>query len=495
MATIYSGTDSDLGSRSYITYTVTQTETTWSITASFGIQAYTKAINIGSGNFDFPLTGSLSSDDYGSMSGRGLFTDGNSRTYNKKPFSLAKGSSKKLLGDYTKTIAKETFSQNFNAHWSTGQLVPYGSSKDLDLTIPALKSYTVSYNANGGTGAPSSQTKYYGKTITLSSTVPTRTGYTFEGWATTADGVAVYQPSGAYTANSGATLYAVWKWRYDPATITNLVATRYVLVDDVYVESDTGDVARVRFNWTKSVDGTTVLQPSAIKVGIKLTTASSYTWATVQNITDNYIDGFYTNVNLSADNAYDVRVKIEHTEQPDVTADTYISESFFVWDVNADGTAISFGKSAKDDETGYRFADDIMTDGNMEASGDITAGGEITDGEGYSIPHAEEGTTSISTTTGTLNSHVIARYGRVRMLRLSVHNSATAAGSNLYQGKINTEADRPIFSSAYGSGYCGSAGVMVAIEQGGTITVRVVGAKIAANGSTWCGVTYIAQGD
>ena len=34
--------------------------------------------------------------------------------------------------------------------------------------------YTVSYDANGGTGSPSSQTKTYGQTLTLSSTMPTR---------------------------------------------------------------------------------------------------------------------------------------------------------------------------------------------------------------------------------------------------------------------------------------------------------------------------------
>ena len=43
--------------------------------------------------------------------------------------------------------------------------------------------YTISYNANGGSGAPGSQTKYYGTTLTLSSTRPERDGYRFVGWA------------------------------------------------------------------------------------------------------------------------------------------------------------------------------------------------------------------------------------------------------------------------------------------------------------------------
>lgn len=77
-------------------------------------------------------------------------------------------------------------------------------------TVPKLDSYTVSYNANGGTGAPSAHTKYYGKNITLSATKPTRTGYTFQGWATSAGGAVAYQPGATYSANAGITLYAKW---------------------------------------------------------------------------------------------------------------------------------------------------------------------------------------------------------------------------------------------------------------------------------------------
>ena len=77
-------------------------------------------------------------------------------------------------------------------------------------TVPKLDSYTVSYNANGGTGAPSAQIKYYGKNITLSATKPTRTGYTFQGWATSAGGAVAYQPGATYSANAGITLYAKW---------------------------------------------------------------------------------------------------------------------------------------------------------------------------------------------------------------------------------------------------------------------------------------------
>ncbi|MDR2421373.1 MAG: InlB B-repeat-containing protein, partial [Oscillospiraceae bacterium] len=79
--------------------------------------------------------------------------------------------------------------------------------------------YTVSYNANGGSGAPGSQTKTQNVALTLSGTRPTRSGYTFLGWATSSTATsASYQPGGSYTANANATLYAVW--RVSTVTIT-----------------------------------------------------------------------------------------------------------------------------------------------------------------------------------------------------------------------------------------------------------------------------------
>lgn len=71
--------------------------------------------------------------------------------------------------------------------------------------------YTVNYNANGGSGAPGSQSKIQDTALTLSSTKPTRTGYSFVNWNTKADGSGTaYKAGGTYTVNSGATLYAQW---------------------------------------------------------------------------------------------------------------------------------------------------------------------------------------------------------------------------------------------------------------------------------------------
>lgn len=71
--------------------------------------------------------------------------------------------------------------------------------------------YTVTYDANGGTGAPSSQTFLLGSKLEISSKKPTRTGYIFQGWATASNSSTVsYKAGSSYKLSSGKTLYAVW---------------------------------------------------------------------------------------------------------------------------------------------------------------------------------------------------------------------------------------------------------------------------------------------
>lgn len=85
------------------------------------------------------------------------------------------------------------------------------------LTASRKILYTISYNANGGTGAPSSQTKTYGITLTLSNTKPVKIGYPFLGWTINSNGTGtLYQPGGSFTTNANTTLYAKYS-----TTLTN----------------------------------------------------------------------------------------------------------------------------------------------------------------------------------------------------------------------------------------------------------------------------------
>lgn len=114
-------------------------------------------------------------------------------------------------------VSKSTSAKNVafsvNVTWGVTWADVYVATKSASGTIQisAKASYTVSFIANGGTGAPSPQTKWYGTNLTLSSTKPTKTGYSFTKWNTKSDGSGTsYYPGGTYGSNSGATLYAIW---------------------------------------------------------------------------------------------------------------------------------------------------------------------------------------------------------------------------------------------------------------------------------------------
>ena len=91
--------------------------------------------------------------------------------------------------------------------------------------------YSVSYSANGGSGAPATQTKTYGVDLTLSTVQPTRSGYDFMGWATSSSSTSVsYAPGDNYADNADTTLYAVWQLTNYDFSVSDLTFSK----DDPY---------------------------------------------------------------------------------------------------------------------------------------------------------------------------------------------------------------------------------------------------------------------
>lgn len=75
--------------------------------------------------------------------------------------------------------------------------------------------HTIIYDANNGTNAPPSQTKSYDQELIISSSIPTRAGYTFVEWNTDKNGTGTsYSPNQSYEHDQdggSVTLYAIWK--------------------------------------------------------------------------------------------------------------------------------------------------------------------------------------------------------------------------------------------------------------------------------------------
>lgn len=105
-----------------------------------------------------------------------------------------------------------------------------------DLPAPDVAAI-LNYDANGGTGAPKSESKSDPKdssaTFTVSSITPTRDGYTFKGWNTDPSGNGTAYEAGktiSVAYGSTTTLYAQWEEKSDPGPNppTDLLETKLI---------------------------------------------------------------------------------------------------------------------------------------------------------------------------------------------------------------------------------------------------------------------------
>lgn len=93
--------------------------------------------------------------------------------------------------------------------------------------LPGPVTYKLSYNANGGSGAPAAESVTNvddNHAFTVSSTIPTRANYRFDGWSESASGTATYHGGDTFTTYRGdpqKTLYAIWTRLYDYSVAYN----------------------------------------------------------------------------------------------------------------------------------------------------------------------------------------------------------------------------------------------------------------------------------
>ena len=84
------------------------------------------------------------------------------------------------------------------------------------------KTYTITFDAMGGTNAPANSEKVKGEAYVLPTAIPQKVGYTFLGWATDAKATAAqYQSGDTYTENLDTVFYAVWELKEAEVNFSN----------------------------------------------------------------------------------------------------------------------------------------------------------------------------------------------------------------------------------------------------------------------------------
>ena len=192
----------------------------------------------------------------GSASGSTTFSSGNTGAQNVYCYLLVSGQSSGPGGAY-----------------SVGAYVPPTPPP------PTYYNHTLTYDANGGEGVPSSQTitntSYSSFIVQLSNVKPTRAGHKFLGWSINSTSpTAEYEPNGTYTFNTlNATIYAIWQEIPTYDLTINKVGQGTITINGTtptstyYQGTLTLEIVPTSMNYLKSVEvnGITIYDTHTIK--------------------------------------------------------------------------------------------------------------------------------------------------------------------------------------------------------------------------------------
>lgn len=231
------------------------------------------------------------------------------------------------------------------------------TSVSATISISALASRTITYDANGGSGAPNSQTDLITNPITLSTTEPTREKYVFTGWTSTKGD---YQPGDTYNGTESITLYAVWAYGYG-VSLNSITSKR---CDANKSENDEGTYGVITgsYKLTGALANTGTLSAKYRKNGATSWTTVSNSLINPRTSTKAATDATKTvsfeigpfggepttSAALDTDSSYDIQVTVTDSGNNESALADYISTAFFTIDIQNGGKEIAFGTPAND---------------------------------------------------------------------------------------------------------------------------------------------------
>ena len=243
-----------------------------------------------------------------------------------------------------------------SASGKTATASGYGSTNNTTYyAYFKANQYTVKFDANGGTGSMSDQSHTYSVSQALTANAFTRTGYTFEGWNTNADGTGTSYTDEESVSNlsstDGATITLYAQWEELPANIHNITYTTQAA------------------GWTYGAQPTSAAEGAIVNFEVTPTTGYTVT-VTSSDVSLSNNGNTYTFTMPTTDVAIDVTA----TEN---THDVTISYKCGDQTIQANGTATAVGEiTAKEitapEITGYKFTSWTLGNGITNKSANTT---------------------------------------------------------------------------------------------------------------------------
>lgn len=246
----------------------------------------------------------------------------NEGAYDQRVSESSNGTWDHLMYTATGTVQKTSSPQAVTITGALNNHSGYGDGKSeatLSYTVPARAgaTYTVRYDANGGSGAPGAQSKSQGVPLTLSSTTPTRANFTFQGWSTSPAGGVAYSPGSTYVADASVTLYAVWaasSGSTGSPTVSQAAAYR-TSTSSSTAETPSGAYAYVSFHWATNSSSSA----STVRLRYKRSSSTGWSTATLYGTTSGRSGTAYAHFAASTSSPWDVEIYVASANGNSVT--------------------------------------------------------------------------------------------------------------------------------------------------------------------------------
>ena len=225
--------------------------------------------------------------------------------------------------------------------------------KGHTTTTPPVTKYSVTYYPNGGTGSINTYNVNANTYHTVTSQNYTRSGYTFAGWNTRADGLGISYNNGASICVTGSiSLYAQWKSSgpttvsviYYPNGGSGTINTYSAALNSYYtVTNQNYTRSGYTFNgWNTKSDGTGTSYNNGASIYVTSSVSLYAQWKSSAPTT--VCVTYYPNGGTGTINTYNVALNSYHT----VTNQNYTRSgyTFNGWNTRADGLGTSYNNGA-----------------------------------------------------------------------------------------------------------------------------------------------------